>query len=107
MFDPYQFLGVDANADDQTIRQAYLQLLRQFPPAQNQHKFQQIRQAYELIKDQESRASTRLFHVCEMTPEAIAEVLDMQHPETQRIDLEMFQSIIKSVIRQIASNQTS
>lgn len=107
MLDPYQLLGVDANASDQTIRQAYLQQLRQFPPAQNQQQFQQIRQAYDLIKDEESRVNTRLFHVCEMTPETIAESLDNQRHEIQRIDIETFQTTIKTVIRQIANTKTS
>lgn len=107
MLDPYQLIGVDANSDDQDIRKAYLQKLRQYPPAQNQHKFQQIRQAYDLIKDEESRISARLFHVCEITPETIAEALELQHPETQRINLETFQTTIKSVIGQIANTKTS
>lgn len=107
MLDPYQLLGVYTDADDQTIRQAYLQLIRQFPPAQNQQQFQHIREAYELIKDEESRVNTRLFHVCEMTSESIAEALDTQRTDSQRIDLHTFQSIIKTVIHRIANHQTS
>ena len=58
---PHEVLGVPADADDETIRRKYLELVRQHPPEQQPEKFAQIRGAYEALKDVHTRLRLRLF----------------------------------------------
>ncbi|MGY6276286.1 J domain-containing protein [Methylomonas sp. MgM2] len=58
---PYQIIGVGEDAADAEIKQAYLQLAKRHPPDCDQLQFRRIRQAYELIKDEESRLHYALF----------------------------------------------
>jgi curved DNA-binding protein CbpA len=59
--DPYDVLGLPADADDDAIRRRYLELVRQFTPDQNPEKFAQVRSAYEALKDLNTRLRHRLF----------------------------------------------
>ena len=59
---PYLVLGVPPEADDQAIRQAYLQALKESPPEANPKRFQAVSQAYEKIKDRTSRHRHILFN---------------------------------------------
>ena len=59
---PYLVLGVPVEADDQTIRQAYLCAVKASPPEADAQRFQAVSQAYEKIKDQPSRHRYFLFH---------------------------------------------
>ena len=61
MTDPYDVLGLDRQADDTTIRRAYAQLVRQFPPEREPEAFRRIRTAYERLRDPERRARLSLF----------------------------------------------
>lgn len=58
---PYAVLGVPENASQQEIRQAYLDLLRKFPPEQAPIKFQELRDAWQLIEDDVARARLAVF----------------------------------------------
>lgn len=60
---PYQIIGVAEQASDAEIKQAYLQLVKDNPPERDQHRFRQIRQAYEAIKDHDSRLQYALFQL--------------------------------------------
>ena len=59
--DPYHTLGLDRRADATEIKRAYFQLVRQYPPEQAPEKFQDIRAAYELLRDPTSKAQVDLF----------------------------------------------
>lgn len=61
MGDPYVVLGVEPDADDETIRRRYLELVRQFTPEHHAKKFSAIRAAYEKLKDLNTRVRYRLF----------------------------------------------
>src|ERR1700733_13831867 len=62
---PYLVLGVPSEANDQTVRQAYLNAIKESPPETNPKRFQEVSQAYEKIKDEESRHRHILFnHDC-------------------------------------------
>jgi DnaJ-class molecular chaperone len=58
---PYFVLGVANDADDATIRRAYLEAVKRWPPDLVPEKFQQINAAYEHIKDAASRHRHVLF----------------------------------------------
>lgn len=58
---PYMILGVSPQADDATIRRAYLELVKKNPPDHNPAKFSRVNAAFELIKDQKSRIAFDLF----------------------------------------------
>jgi curved DNA-binding protein CbpA len=61
MSDPYAVLGLPADSDDETIRRRYLELVRQFSPEQHPEKFAAVRQAYESLRDLNTRLRHRLF----------------------------------------------
>ena len=52
---PYLVLGVPVQADDPTIRRAYLEAIKQATPEKNPTRFQSLSEAYERIKDESSR----------------------------------------------------
>jgi len=60
--DYYEILGVDQNADEKEIKQAYRRLARQFHPDVNpddkqaEEKFKEINEAYEALGDPDKRA---------------------------------------------------
>lgn len=61
MPNPFTVLGVIETADDDTIKKAYLQQVREHPPERDAERFQTIRAAYETIKTRRDRLSYRLF----------------------------------------------
>ena len=61
MPNPYEVLAVGTDDDDETIRQAYLAAVRRFPPDRRPQDFQRICEAYERIKNEESRLALLLF----------------------------------------------
>src|SRR5262245_51202739 len=61
MTDPYSMLGLPPDSDDETIRRRYLELVRQFSPEQHPEKFAAVRQAYESLRDLNTRLRHRLF----------------------------------------------
>ena len=61
MTDPYQVLGLAPDADDETIRRRYLELVKQYPPEQQPQKFAAVRAAYESLRDLDTRLRYRLF----------------------------------------------
>jgi curved DNA-binding protein CbpA len=63
MTDAYQVLGISADSDDAAIRRRYLELVRQYPPEQHPEKFAAVREAYETLKDTDTRLHRRLFDV--------------------------------------------
>ncbi|HPE72571.1 MAG TPA: J domain-containing protein [Candidatus Competibacter sp.] len=61
MPNPFTVLGVAETDDDDTIKKAYLQQVREHPPERDADRFQTIRAAYEAIKTSRDRLSYRLF----------------------------------------------
>ena len=70
--DPYAVLGLGPGAEDEQIRAAYLAKLKQFPPDRAPAEFEQVRDAYALLRDRRRRAQYTLFSV---NPEAPLESL--------------------------------
>ena len=61
MHNPFIILDVAETADDDTIKKAYLQQVREHPPERDPERFQTIRAAYETIKTRRDRLRYRLF----------------------------------------------
>lgn len=61
MTDPYRILGVTPAADDETIRHAYLDAIRDCPPERDAARFEAIRTAYESVSDSKRRLKHALF----------------------------------------------
>ena len=59
--DYYEVLGVDKNADDETIKKAYRKLAKKYHPdtnagnAEAEKKFKEISEAYAVLSDKEKR----------------------------------------------------
>lgn len=58
----FEILSVSENVTDEAVKCAYLQKVKQYPPEQATEQFQQIRTAFEAIKDARSRVKYQLFH---------------------------------------------
>jgi curved DNA-binding protein CbpA len=58
---PYEILGIKPEAEDAEIRARYLELIKQYTPEHSPQKFAAIRDAYEKLKDLETRVQQRLF----------------------------------------------
>lgn len=61
MTDAYAVLGLPTDSDDDAIRRRYLQLVKEFPPDHHPEKFAAIRQAYESLKDLDTRLQYQVF----------------------------------------------
>ncbi len=59
---PFDILGVEPDADDKAIRNAYLEAVKRFPPEHRPEQFCAINQAYQTIKDEDSRLRYILFN---------------------------------------------
>lgn len=52
----YKVLGTRSNATADTIKKKYIEQVKQFPPEKHPEQFQQIRKAYEILRDPNRRA---------------------------------------------------
>jgi curved DNA-binding protein CbpA len=66
--DPYRVLGLGPEAGDEQIRAAYIVKLKQFPPDRAPVEFEQVRDAYELLRDRRRRTQHTLFSVNPYAP---------------------------------------
>lgn len=60
---PYEILNVSPDADDATVKQAYLASIKDNPPDKAPEQFQIINAAYEQIKTLEKRLKFELFNL--------------------------------------------
>ena len=61
----YKILGVRANATQVSIKQKYIAAVKSFPPETHPEEFQQIRRAYETLKDPLKRRQYDLVRKCD------------------------------------------
>ena len=61
--DPLGVLGIRADANDEEVRSAYLRKVKEFPPDRNPNEFEQVRDAYDMLRDRRQRARHFLFGV--------------------------------------------
>ncbi len=66
MIDPFTTLGVDKSAEDDVIREAYVNLVKKWVPDRYPEHFRKISEAYEKIKSKRERVTHLLFDsLCE------------------------------------------
>lgn len=69
----HQVLGVPLNADPETLRKRYLQLVREFPPDRDPARFAEIRTAYDELRDPAKTLRQLLF--ARNAPRSLEEVV--------------------------------
>ncbi len=95
MTDPYEVLGLSGDSDDETIRRRYLQLVREFTPEQQPEKFAAIRQAFEHLRDLNTRLRYRLFQAGKKdSVDAIIEEIACRSPR-RRVSLETLLAVTR------------
>ena len=90
---PYDRLGINTDANDNDVKQAYLQQVKNNPPDRDQEKFLLIHNAYLQVKDEKSRLSYDLFTL----PSAdFNSVLDaaLRSDQVPTLDSDMLQAIL-------------
>lgn len=97
---PFDIIGVSEDATDETIKTAYLQKVRQYPPERAPEQFQTIRTAFEAIKNQEKRLKYRLFHHEPPSLAALLErVLQPEHSKQQRPTVALFTKTLSESLK--------
>jgi len=71
VIDPYTLLSIERDADDETIKHAYLDQIRRYPADRDAQRFDQIRTAFERIRSRRDRLSYRLFESEPPTPQSL------------------------------------
>ena len=95
MADPYKVLGLPPEADDESIRRRYLELVRQFPPERHPEKFAAVREAYENLRDLNTRLRYRLFEAGQNeSVDALLEEISCRSPR-HRISLDSLLATVK------------
>ncbi len=59
---PYDVLEISQTTDDTAVRNAYIELIRNHPPELFPEEFQRISDAYEKLKDENSRLQYQVFN---------------------------------------------
>lgn len=96
MAEPFAVLGLPPDSDDETIRRRYLELVREHPPEHSPARFAEIRQAYESLKDMNTRLSLRLFNSKDQEKlEQIIEELECRTQPRRRLSLKTLISLQK------------
>lgn len=66
--DPASILGVPAQADAATLRAAYLEKVRQYPPDRSPVEFERLRDAYAILSDPRQRVQILLRQADPLAP---------------------------------------
>lgn len=92
---PYELLGLETDASDAEIKQAYIQQVKQNPPDRDQDKFQRIHEAYNEIKDHTSRLKYELFTLPSTDFSAVIDraLLSEQIPT---VDAQAFEKVLQA-----------
>jgi DnaJ-class molecular chaperone len=90
---PFEILEISENSDDKSIKKAYLQMVKRYPPELFPADFQRIRASYECIKTQKDRIRFALFDTTMPVVEEL--ILDIRATRNgERPDIEMLRKLI-------------
>jgi curved DNA-binding protein CbpA len=91
--DPRMVLGVAEDTTDEQIRAAYLRKLKEFPPDRSPAEFEQVRDAYELLRDRRQRFRHFLFSIDPLAP--LDSVLESGSSERKFVGPEPWLAVLK------------
>jgi len=89
---PFDILEVKESASDVEIKEAYLKMVRQYPPDRFPEEFKKIKQAYDAIKSLKDRLAFSLFNVPE--PDLDALFMSALKKDKKRINAKVLIEII-------------
>ncbi len=97
---PYDQLGIDADADDAAIRQAYLECVKRYPPERYPERFAAVNKAYEALKTEERRMEYRLFNQDPGAASPMAAVHDHFKAQARRTppDMHTFKEFLRGCL---------
>lgn len=98
---PYDQLGIGPDADDAAVRGAYLEAVKQFPPDRFPERFAAVNQAYETLKNEDSRLQYLLFSQKSWTTSPMEAVRSHFNANKQRTPPDM--ETIKDLLRRCAT----
>ncbi|MDT8407502.1 MAG: J domain-containing protein [Methylococcales bacterium] len=96
MTSPYQLLGISEQSSDTEIKNAYLKAVKTCPPERDPERFQRLHQAYEIIKDQDSRLRHALFDWPDVHFDELIDVVFAQ-PETTVDGIEVLHELLAKI----------
>ncbi len=87
--DPFSVLGVDVQADEAAVRDAYRAALRFHPPERDPEGFKRLRAAYEALRDPTQRVEAAVCRRLWLDDQRIptAEELGAPRPEPPAVDM--------------------
>lgn len=84
----YALLGVPDDADLATVKENYIKMVKKYPPESHAEKFRRIRQAYEVLQDEQKRKEYDiLFLYGESVNDLLAEASSGRRPTTAKVTL--------------------
>lgn len=91
--DARDVLEIPLNATDDEIRAAYLRKVKEYPPDRSPEKFEQIRDAYESLRDPRRRILELLFSVDPETP--FATLFGVDRPKRSFVGLYPWLAVLR------------
>jgi curved DNA-binding protein CbpA len=87
-------LGVTADADEKTLREAYLQKVREHPPDRDPERFEQIRDAYEHLRDPRTRAR-QVLRCADEPGQPLTHLLEGRAPARRFVGAKLWLDVLK------------
>ncbi|MBF0124753.1 MAG: DnaJ domain-containing protein [Magnetococcales bacterium] len=98
---PFDVLGLTAEANDAEIRKAYLVRVKEFSPEQHPERFKEIRAAFEAISDQRRRIAYSLFgKETADFPTLLLAVLRREQPHPQPVTKKDWLDLLSSSMKE-------
>jgi preprotein translocase subunit Sec63 len=91
---PHEILGIPASASPEDIHAAYLAKVKAFPPDRAPEEFEQIRDAYERLRDPRNRAQALLLDPLSKAP--LASLLDDAPPQRNFAGPQLWREALKA-----------
>ncbi len=96
---PFEILDTPEDSDDKSIKKAYLQMVKRYPPERFPAEFQRVRAAYERVKTLKDRIRFAVFDTT--LPEVEELILDIRASRKgKRPDIEMLRKLLRTSVGQ-------
>ena len=88
-----EILGVPANASEEEIRTAWLGKVKEFPPDRCPAEFEEIRDAYDKLRDPRKRAKAMLFSTAFAAP--LVSLIDKEKAHRTFVGAQPWREVLK------------